>query len=637
VAVLPFRVGSGDLGYLHEGVVDLMSINFDGAPGLRKIDVNATMTAWNDRIGENRDAGSIDDALDVAGSLDAAYAVLGSVVQTGAGTVRLQAEAYDVNRRAYRGHARVQGSLDSLAPLIDALTLEILRLGLVPADGGHASPNLARVTTSSLSALKAFLEGESDYREGRWPDAAAHYREAVERDSLFARAWYRLGWAMFWHSQPGDEYFRRAAELATGLPERDSLLLSAAALPQAERLDVLSRSIVAYPDDPDAWFMLGDGIFHAGGLLLRPASDYLGPLRRAVSLAPFYRETSLHLFEDAFLRHDRARLDALIRRTEAGDPATAACSGFVLLRDMLWGPEPSATRAATEFEHVYESPYPGCVWAAAAADPEALEIAERRELHFIEPGAPYASPARLWRMVHARVTAGHLQRARELPEIAARGDYEYLRGQASQYAVTLALAPYAIDVERSRRAVEQFRATTRPGEPAHLHEFWLAVAVAETGNWSAVSGATARIDAMAAAADGRVADRIGSYARALDAYRAIQAGHLDRLEAFEAAMAGLDPDDWLAASPSQYLRFQVGRTLFRASRLRDAERYFRSLYPYSWYFVPAQLELGRTYERLGEPELAREPYRIVAEAWATADPELQPLVEEARRALDRLR
>lgn len=295
--------------------------------------------------------------------------------------------------------------------------------------------------------------------------------------------------------------------------------------------------------------------------------------------------------------------------------------------------------AAEKFEDLYEGQHPGCIWAAAATTPRAVEIAERHDLPFIEPGAPFPSPARLWRMVHARLATGHLRRARELPAIAARSDYEDMRRQARQYAVTLELAPFATRAREARRALERLRPVPRSEEAPQLEDFWLAVAAVEADRWSDFDAAVARIDSIAAvAAESEPGEsRAGAYAQALEAYRDVRAGDFERLAAFEAAMAGLDPDGWLTAAPSQYLRFQVGRTLMEASRFRDAERYFRSLYPYSWYFVPAQLELGRTYERLAEPDLARDRYRVVVEAWATADPELRPAVEEARSALARLR
>ena len=48
------------------------------------------------------------------------------------------------------------------------------------------------------------------------------------------------------------------------------------------------------------------------------------------------------------------------------------------------------------------------------------------------------------------------------------------------------------------------------------------------------------------------------------------------------------------------------------------------------------LERGRVNERLGNREKAVESYSFVAAAWRNADPELQPLVEEAKEAVARL-
>lgn len=51
---------------------------------------------------------------------------------------------------------------------------------------------------------------------------------------------------------------------------------------------------------------------------------------------------------------------------------------------------------------------------------------------------------------------------------------------------------------------------------------------------------------------------------------------------------------------------------------------------------PAQLYLGRIYEGTGRTAEALEAYRYVLEAWRGADPELQPVAEETRRAVTRL-
>jgi hypothetical protein len=58
------------------------------------------------------------------------------------------------------------------------------------------------------------------------------------------------------------------------------------------------------------------------------------------------------------------------------------------------------------------------------------------------------------------------------------------------------------------------------------------------------------------------------------------------------------------------------------------------------YGTPTQvlwaLERGRVNERLGNKEKAVESYSLVTAAWHGADPELQPLVSEAKEGLARL-
>jgi hypothetical protein len=50
----------------------------------------------------------------------------------------------------------------------------------------------------------------------------------------------------------------------------------------------------------------------------------------------------------------------------------------------------------------------------------------------------------------------------------------------------------------------------------------------------------------------------------------------------------------------------------------------------------ASFYLGKAYEAMNEHEKAREAYTFFAESWREADPELQPMVEEAIHASLRL-
>ena len=53
-------------------------------------------------------------------------------------------------------------------------------------------------------------------------------------------------------------------------------------------------------------------------------------------------------------------------------------------------------------------------------------------------------------------------------------------------------------------------------------------------------------------------------------------------------------------------------------------------------FVLGVLEQGRIAERLGERDKATQSYQFVVDVWRRADPQLQPVVVEARNALARV-
>ncbi len=75
--------------------------------------------------------------------------------------------------------------------------------------------------------------------------------------------------------------------------------------------------------------------------------------------------------------------------------------------------------------------------------------------------------------------------------------------------------------------------------------------------------------------------------------------------------------------------------------LMDLERWEEAL-PYLstwWGYIHShmmQYHLARAYEAMGEDREAVKEYASFVEAWADADPELQPWVEDARQALARL-
>jgi hypothetical protein len=88
-------------------------------------------------------------------------------------------------------------------------------------------------------------------------------------------------------------------------------------------------------------------------------------------------------------------------------------------------------------------------------------------------------------------------------------------------------------------------------------------------------------------------------------------------------------------------RLAKARLLRVTGHLAEAARTLRpTVSPWGADYQPIDgfwhLERGRTNEQLGDAATARQAYRTVVDLWRHADPELEPLVTEAREALIRL-
>src|SRR2546426_9704703 len=271
VAVFPFRVaGAGAaLGYLREGMVDLLAAKLTGEGGPRAVDPRAVLSAWR-RAGGSA-AGDLPDeaALRAARSLGAGRLIDGGIVGSPA-HITLTALLRSVPGGATRAQASVEGSPDSLAGLIDRLTAQLLARG-----AGEAEQRLPSLTTTSLPALRAYLDGRAEYRRGRYVEAVQHFEEALRVDSAFALAAIGLTSAAGWI---GGAAYPRGIALAWAardrLSERDRAMLAAIAGPhypgpssELENLAARERAVAAIPDGADAWYWFGDEYFHFASVL----------------------------------------------------------------------------------------------------------------------------------------------------------------------------------------------------------------------------------------------------------------------------------------------------------------------------------------------------------------------------------
>jgi serine/threonine protein kinase len=276
LAVLPFSVpASGSFNYLAQGMVDLLSRNLNGAETLVTIDPGRVMSAAG--RGELR-AMDAQRGRDIARRLGAGQYIVGSVVPAG-GQLRIQAQLYQQDSTASPpiAQAAVEGDSSRLFELVDQLTAQLL-VGRGQGQGARLA-RTAALTTRSLPALKAYLDAERNLRAAQYDSAIAGFQRAIEVDSGFALAHYRLGVAALFVGRMGliGPATGRALALVERLSERDRRLLAAftdlvRGIPdRAERQ--YREFLEAYPDDLEAQFQLANLLYVYNAPRGRPPAE----------------------------------------------------------------------------------------------------------------------------------------------------------------------------------------------------------------------------------------------------------------------------------------------------------------------------------------------------------------------------
>jgi serine/threonine protein kinase len=327
IVVAPFQVAAeGPFGYLREGLVDLLTTSLNGDTGSRATDPRAVMAAWRNAVRNDRQGLAPASAQRVARGLGAGQLLMGSVVGTPE-RLTLNATLYDAVGSAVRTRVSIHGPADSLPALVDGLVGQLLA-----RDAGLPGPTLASLTTTSLPALRSYLDGRRDYRGGRFGEAAAHLQQALNHDSTFALAAIHLALTAGMGDLTAPPATReRALRLAWEARDRlgtpDRLVLEALAgprypeaTPRHELLQARTRAVNAAPDRPEVLAMMGD--FHLVGVLrgepdaLQRSTDYFG---RALALDSSFARPAYNVVREAAAVGDTATVRRVVRRFMASD------------------------------------------------------------------------------------------------------------------------------------------------------------------------------------------------------------------------------------------------------------------------------------------------------------------------------
>ena len=329
VAVLPFRTAGADpsVQYLRQGMVDLMQAKLTGAGGPRAADARSVLAAVRDAGGGEAGDLSEDAVADVARKVGAGRVLQGSIVGAPDHLV-MSATLVAIPGGKTLAQTSVEGAKDSLFVLIDRLTGRLLALG-----AGASASQLSSLTTTSLDALRAYLDGVAAFRRGAFQRATPLMACAVELDSTFALALSGLIEADGWQKATTDmDRVRRLAwQYRDRLNPQDQLFLSLRLgstypmpAPWTVRIADAEQAVQQIPESPETWFNLGDVLFHFGRLADIPEPEVRArqALEQAFQRDSLYGATAQHMASLTWVVRDTAAQRLWTRRMLALDPET---------------------------------------------------------------------------------------------------------------------------------------------------------------------------------------------------------------------------------------------------------------------------------------------------------------------------
>jgi serine/threonine-protein kinase len=658
LAIAPFDVLDPALQIWQEGLVDILSRDLDGAGPLRTVPQTVGLKRWSGRADRVSAA--------VFGHRTGAGLVVFGSVRRARDTVSLRATVLDLARKRAEPDHEVKGDTADIGDLADSLGIRVLRV--LGRDRPIAAVRQVSIGSRSLPALKAFLYGEQFYRRGLWDSALVYYDRALTQDSTFALAFHGMATVLGWnpassHSyRSGKDYNRRSVTLNHGLPPRDSLLITAESLDIAtgdvtDPADVLrfgyrwfstfEEAAHRYPEDPEVAYRFGDALYHSEPPLGGTPAQALEVFDHAITLDPGFAPGYEHTVELAIrlLRPDLARKYAAgylrLDPTDANAPATRLAA---VLLDAERSPTPEVARvidsASTRALINAASFGPGGQLGWWADSGEAA-IRLLRELITRTGNGTRAS---MDSVMYGQFLASALAYRGHLHEAYATDRRLFLDPNASRFSQFMDpfLSLSLLGVIPESLAATTFGHAFEPGRAWEIPPLNRQARYLRGLPWWQARRDTLSLARFALRAEQEARTQRGGIGKLRGRY--LHAAAIAHLELARGDSAGAlrffqsIPDTLCIVNICYYEKLIEARLLASQGRTRQAGEVldlwlWRAEGP---VFVLGVLEQGRIAGRLGERRKAVDSYQFVMDVWRHADPELQPFVLEARKALTRI-
>ena len=297
ILVLPFDNLREDrsVDWLRDGSVSMLGLNLSQWNDLNVVDHERLhdLLARHD-LKPGDDVG-LEMARRLAREAGVWTVVLGDFAQAG-DSLHLAARVYDVASGRRVDVARVDDRTGAdVRPVFDQLAAKLLDLSGAP---NEVRIGVARATTASLEAYRAYLSGVEQLN--RWDLAGAErdLRQAIRIDTTFGLAYYKLaltrGWLVGTGDSIADGAIIRATAYSANLPAHERTIINAyRAFLTSDFVDARSsyqQLLARDPSDADAWYGLGEAWFHdTTGTNQAPAwTQAIRAFRRSLVLDPDY-------------------------------------------------------------------------------------------------------------------------------------------------------------------------------------------------------------------------------------------------------------------------------------------------------------------------------------------------------------
>ena len=408
ILVAPFEVQTVDpsVTWLREGSVNMLTLNLAAWTDLTVVDYERSLDLLREAGLEDAARIGLEDARGMAREAGVWTVVLGQVSLV-SDSLMVVARAYDVatgNRVGEPAEHRAAVGTDPRV-IFDAVARDLLDLAGAPP----MRPELARTTTSSLEAYRAYLYGLQALNRWQLGEADSAFQAATEADSTFALAYYKGALARGWQRAISDtsdvRLARAAARHATRLPQRERALIeSYGQLTQglvaqtqgnfeaaSNHLGAAERGYEALlardSTDAEAWYGLADAYFHHGHGSAGPDLDPELGRKWTRALRAFDRTLAL---DSTFHLAYAHKLFVYQIGGTAGSPLLVVDDSVILL------PSDSAARAVGA-QRVQ----------AARVRARELALVQAKHWRYLDPDAPQAHTA----VVDGYAAAGHYDSA----------------------------------------------------------------------------------------------------------------------------------------------------------------------------------------------------------------------------------